>query len=912
MVAYYSFFGLILQGLIVNILFATSSTEGQNLREVKVTMSSSNIKLGEAFKIIEKNTNFRFLYNDQDIPVNEKTEFDFDNESLYSVLEKLAKEFGLSFSRVDNQIVVKKNIILEETPVAAIENGTIIGKVTDERTGEELIGASVSLKGTTKGTYTNKNGYYEINDVKPGKYTIAVSYIGYSTTTKAIEVKSGKATEINLTLGQSALNLDEVIVTGSISERSIRESANPITVISPKDLENRNLTSLSSVLETVPGIVISSYNDLMSSQGGRVGDLTMSYLNIRGYSPTSGGSSPIKVILDGVELANIYMLNFLDPNQIEKIEIARGPMSSTLYGAGSSGGIIQVFTKRGLGNLKVNLKTLFTSQESKYQDANPLNSEYSLRVNGSKGDWGYNFGINYALVPNSRWKTNNGIDQKNWSFSAGVSGKIDNIGIDLRIQRTSTSAGSALYDRFYWIALEQGWANSASLKSNLSDQRIFDKGIVTSLNLKHTLNDNLHHNMSVSYSQRIYDQHYFTPGTASDGTSTYYTYTSIYTMVNAKYYMNWKQPVSDDFKFDLTGGFDLSGGEISYADDRYTQAYSDNVTLIGNLKSTAAIASNTTNSTTAFFTEGVWGYKDKLFLTTGYRAEKNNSYGEDLGWFSIPRIGLTYVMELGDFTFKPRISWGKSTQPPSPLYKTYDISVQSGITLIRLANPDLKPQSQSGYELGTDVFFTSHFSFGVTYYSQKITDLIQMLTQSIVGTTYSYQYVNIREALNKGVEISAKAIYNPFTLDISYTHLTSKYGSGFPAVSTTTDPEYHDGGRILGIPSGSFVARLTYSVPALLSWSQKGGNLSLEYVYKGDEYNQDYVAYNKTKTETGKYVYTYREFPGYYRVNVRGDYSVLNNLTLFFDVKNLLNNQDLHWYGPFAGRNISFGFNVMY
>ena len=73
-----------------------------------------------------------------------------------------------------------------------------------------------------------------------------------------------------------------------------------------------------------------------------------------------------------------------DPNQIEKIEVTRGPMSSTLYGAGSTGGIVQVFTKKGTGKLKVNLKTMFTSKESTFQNSNPLISEYAIGLMGGQ------------------------------------------------------------------------------------------------------------------------------------------------------------------------------------------------------------------------------------------------------------------------------------------------------------------------------------------------------------------------------------------------------------------------------------------------------------------------------------------------------------------------------------------------
>jgi hypothetical protein len=105
---------------------------------------------------------------------------------------------------------------------------------------------------------------------------------------------------------------------------------------------------------------------------------------------------------------------------------------------------------------------------------------------------------------------------------------------------------------------------------------------------------------------------------------------------------------------------------------------------------------------------------------------------------------------------------------------------------------------------------------------------------------------------------------------------------------------------------------LAYTVPALLPWSSKGGNFTLEYISNGEEYNVDYMVYYRTAVETGKGVNVFKVFPSYYRMNMRGDYAVLNDIVLFFDIQNLMNNQEMLYSGPLRGRIISFGLNFKY
>ncbi len=906
MTVYYSLYLLLLQTMLLNCLLA-ASIEGQNLKSVKITLSVHNITLEQALEQIEKSTDFNFVYNKDEIPLNEIVSIDVSDETLYSLLSNIAGQHDLAFQRINHQIVFKKSKIPKRKLTISEIYCKVTGKITDAATNEPLIGANVLIKGTNIGATSDANGDYFLKKVEPGSYTLVFGYVGYITKTEPITVVANRTMELNVALEQGAYNLNEVTVTGSVSDRKIKESANPITILTPRDLENRNLNSLGTVLQTVPGVVASKSVDVLSV-AGRINDGSLSNLNIRGFSPGSTSGST-KFLVDGVEIYNFRTLAYIDPNQIEKIEVTRGPMSSTLYGAGSSGGIVQIFTKKGAGKLKVNFKTVLTSKESKYQDSNPLITEYAGGLNGGTPDFGYTLSFDYQRHPISRAKENNGIPEQDWVASARINGTLSNVKVDLNVRYSKTEVGSSVNRMWYKIALADGWENPEYLlsTSTLSDGHNRNTGTNLNLILRQPLTNYIYHNLSLGISNISATTDIKSPSEINN--SVYYSGSEIdYKKSSAKYFINMSQQISSDFKIDITGGGEYIQTEAETFRAGFLTPYDDNGSQDISPEYNYGGRSFSNNVTTGLFAEAVWGYNDKLFLTTGFRAEKNSSYGDNTGWYKTPRIGLTYIIEASEFTFKPRMSWGKSTQPVRETYKLGKMTTTGQFTFIYLPNPDLEPETQEGYEIGTDVFFTNNYSFGITYYNQKVANLMETVKypSDDLYTTIT-QYVNVANVLNRGFELSAKAVFNDFTINTSGTISMSKYGGGFPE-SSSSDIKA-EGNRVVNIPSGTFFASISYRFSPQLLWSGKGGNINVSYMWRGSAIDYDYYDYFKSRTETGSGLLEYKEFDGYYTINSRADYWVFDNLSLFVDVINLLNNQDIVGGYPRSGRRISFGFN---
>ena len=162
MTFYFSFLGLLLQGMLLNFLFALPAN-GQDLKDVKVTINVRNITFEQALKQIEEETDFKFFYLKDEVPLKEPVTIDVTNEPLYNLLQGLAGQYGLVFQRINNQILIKKASVSGPESSRVIEvNVTVKGRIIDAATQEPLPGANVVAVDLNVGAAADKNGNYSI------------------------------------------------------------------------------------------------------------------------------------------------------------------------------------------------------------------------------------------------------------------------------------------------------------------------------------------------------------------------------------------------------------------------------------------------------------------------------------------------------------------------------------------------------------------------------------------------------------------------------------------------------------------------------------------------------------------------------------------------------------------------------
>jgi TonB-dependent starch-binding outer membrane protein SusC len=255
---------------------------------------------------------------------------------------------------------------------AVLAQQTLRGSVKDAKSGEALIGASVVITGTTKGTLTDLDGNFELNQVANDAQSLSVTYVGYATQVVPI---SGR-TSFDVLLGAGSA-MDEVIVIGYGSVKQ-REVTGSITSISNENFNKGNINDPTLLIQgKVPGLVV-------ARPGGDPNGT--SQIRLRGIATFGQSSSPLYVI-DGFIVPS---LDLIDPSDIERMDILKDGSACSIYGTQGTNGVILITTKRGTGAPKVTYNVQVANESIAKMPAVTNASEYKALGGldlGSDTDW---------------------------------------------------------------------------------------------------------------------------------------------------------------------------------------------------------------------------------------------------------------------------------------------------------------------------------------------------------------------------------------------------------------------------------------------------------------------------------------------------------------------------------------------
>lgn len=235
-------------------------------------------------------------------------------------------------------------------PLAA-QQGSVTGVVTQVADGAPLPGAQVSIQGTTRGALTNDEGRYLIPAVPVGEHVVRVSHIGFAQVSQQVTVTVGAAATADFAVTESAIALGALVVTATGRQQTKREIGSSIGVIDLDDVELGPVQTFSDLLQGRSAGTVVLQSSGTTGSGSRI--------RIRGSNSLSLSNAPLLVI-DGVRVEsdpgdlgfgvggqNISRLDDLNPENIESIEVLKGPAASALYGTAAANGVIQVTTRRG-------------------------------------------------------------------------------------------------------------------------------------------------------------------------------------------------------------------------------------------------------------------------------------------------------------------------------------------------------------------------------------------------------------------------------------------------------------------------------------------------------------------------------------------------------------------------------------
>lgn len=234
------------------------------------------------------------------------------------------------------------------TSAAAQTTGTLVGTVRDAASQRPLEAVQVYIGGTGIGALTNAAGRFLLLNVPAGEHTLVAEMVGYRSGALTVTVSSGESAVADFGLDQTAIALDQIVVTGAGIATERRKLGNTIATLEASQLRNNPISTFSEMLAArEPGVVLLPTSG-STGEGGRI--------RIRGSSSLSQLNEPI-IYLDGIRIdrsavslsgtGNPSRLDDIPPESIERIEILKGAAAATLYGTEASNGVIQIFTKRG-------------------------------------------------------------------------------------------------------------------------------------------------------------------------------------------------------------------------------------------------------------------------------------------------------------------------------------------------------------------------------------------------------------------------------------------------------------------------------------------------------------------------------------------------------------------------------------
>jgi TonB-linked SusC/RagA family outer membrane protein len=599
-----------------------------------------------------------------------------------------------------------------------LRTGTVIGRVTDARTGQSLGGTTIEVSGTVLRASTDADGRYRLANVPNGAQVILARRIGYAAIRQAVTVTEGQQATADFALEAAPFSLDEIVITGTAGGELRRTLGNAVSSINAGEaLERSAAPNLAALLNArAPGTIITPGT-------GRTG--AGSTIQIRGRSTLSLSSEPI-VYIDGVRVNNAVgqgpsgagassfatqnsqvasRLNDINPDDIESIEIIKGPAASTIYGTEAANGVIQIITKKGrsgparwtasiqqgaayFANPEGRIPTNFRRNAA--GDVVPWNGyqqeadsgrafystghtqSYNLAVSGGRDNLSYYVSGTYddeeGIEPNNFGKAFSGHANLSFAPSSAV-----DVQTSLNYVRSSAHLGvdngvSPLIGAMIGHALINPNSRGFTFTPPEVPQRLWDNG---------------------------QDINRFTGGiTANHRPASWFSHRLIvgvdFTSDDSRALERFATPDLAPFLAPL-GGAAISGGRIGQTlrnNNFITGDYAGTARFklspkIGSsssiganfikkqlrasflggqnfpapgleLVSSATIAVPAAQSEVENTTLGIWGqqqfsWEDRLFLTAALRVDNNSAFGDDFDWVTYPKLSAAWVLSEESF-----------------------------------------------------------------------------------------------------------------------------------------------------------------------------------------------------------------------------------------------------------------------
>ena len=653
-------------------------------------------------------------------------------------------------------------------PPVTAQQDMIRGTVLQQQTLQPVAGAQIVAVGTQASAITDGGGRFTITGLAGTRITLEVIMVGYRTAQQTVPVG---ATDVRILLAETAVELEGIVVTGTPGETRARTVGNAISQIQAEDrLQLKPVRDLQQLLKgAAPGVTVRTGQ-------GNVG--TGGVIRMRGVTSLSLSNQPL-IYIDGIRVNNDFRsgpsirggrqtsrINDINPEEIESIEIIKGPAAATLYGTEASNGVIQIITKRGTEGAPT--WNLTVKQGANYfrDPSGRLPMNYSLGPNGelisqdlyeeeiaagrnplqTGHSQGYDLsvrggteGIRYFA--SAAWDDTEGIVDYNWQKRLSARANIqivpsENLSatVNVGVVSSETRYGQAASG---WDLMGQfTWGNPRSRDGRLRGfLRATPEAAATIQSFSEVLRATvgttvdyrpfewLNARMNVGLDMTDEENSILFPRHPTG--SAYFFGSRSLGEKNAerKAVRNATVDLGATADFDLTQaissatsmGFQYFTKETEGLTGRGLVFPAPPVTTIGGAAQTFSGESYVANKTVGVYVQERVGFNDRLFLTAAVRGDDNSAFGQNFDFVIYPKVSATWVVNEESFfnvpwvnTLKLRGAWGQAGQQPDVfaairLYQPATGPGDSSILTPRtIGNPDLEPERGEELELGFD------------------------------------------------------------------------------------------------------------------------------------------------------------------------------------------------------------------
>ncbi|MGH7679815.1 MAG: SusC/RagA family TonB-linked outer membrane protein [Gemmatimonadaceae bacterium] len=717
-------------------------------------------------------------------------------------------------------------------PMAAaqdVQTGAVTGQVSDTRS-TPLANATVRVDGTRLGGVTDADGRYRIVNVPAGSRTIVIVRLGYSSQRIPVTVNAGAETAVNAQLQAGVVALEEVIVTGTAGMQERRAIGNAVATISAGDeLAKSAAPDMTNLLRgRAPGL------DVLQTTA-RVG--AGPSIQIRGASSMALGNTPL-IYIDGIRVDNATgrtiqgagglgtqnasvgtRLNDIAPQDIESIEIIKGPAAGTIYGTEGTNGVVHIITKKGhlgrLNNVRIENGVMRFRDYLNRMPTNLMDSSGTIvGWNGAKQEADSGRPL-FRTGQERRYNASasGGRDQMRYYLSVGYQ---NDFGVEPNnsIRQATTHAN---------VTAPAGGNSDVNVSLNFINSAAHlgaDAGASAMLN---TIAG--HRRLFPAFRgffagppevpQTLYDNYsgvyHFTGGvTLNNALASWFNQRAIvgldYTGEDARALERFAPPALTPFLSVAQAagriGQTLRRNTVITTDYSGTATYaltpmlSTSTSIGGQFNKTqfnssflggqgfagpgletvsstatavAASQSAITNTTIGAYLQEQLAWRDRLFVTAAFRVDNNSAFGEDFDWVTYPKAGLSWVVSDESFfkwtnivrSLRLRTAYGESGRQPQAFsaLRTFSPIVGPGgtnaVTPNSLGNPELKPERGKEWEIGFEASVFDRFSLDFTHFSKKTMDAIVNQPVPPSSGFSGSRVVNLGQVNTTGIEVRA-------------------------------------------------------------------------------------------------------------------------------------------------------------